>query len=44
MDVRDDEVLTPAVVAAETTQTLYQDQPLLVLAATAYVTTLNAAD
>lgn len=30
LDVRDDEVLTPAVVAAETMQTLYQDQPLLV--------------
>jgi HAD superfamily hydrolase (TIGR01450 family) len=30
LDVRDDEVLTPAVVAAETMQTLYQDRPLLV--------------
>lgn len=30
LDVRDDEVLTPAVVAAETMQSLYQDRPLLV--------------
>lgn len=30
LDVRDDEVLTPAVVAAETMQTLYQDRRLLV--------------
>lgn len=30
LDVRDDEVLTPAVVAAETMQILYPDQPLLV--------------
>jgi HAD superfamily hydrolase (TIGR01450 family) len=30
LDVRDDEVLTPAVVAAETMQTLYQDRPILV--------------
>ncbi|WP_312179110.1 HAD hydrolase-like protein [Arthrobacter sp.] len=30
LDVLDDEVLTPAVVAAETMQTLYQDRPLLV--------------
>jgi len=30
LDVRDDEVLTPAVVAAETMQALYQDRPLLV--------------
>ncbi len=30
LDIRDHEVLTPAVVAAETMQALYQDQPLLV--------------
>ncbi|WP_166788233.1 HAD-IIA family hydrolase [Cryobacterium glaciale] len=30
LDVQDSEVLTPAVVAAETMQDLYQDQPLLV--------------
>jgi ribonucleotide monophosphatase NagD (HAD superfamily) len=30
LDLRDDEVLTPAVVAAETMQTLYQDRPILV--------------
>ncbi|MDQ0691236.1 HAD-IIA family hydrolase [Arthrobacter sp. W4I7] len=30
LDVRDEEVLTPAVVAAETMQALYQDKPLLV--------------
>ncbi|MGJ9404540.1 HAD-IIA family hydrolase [Arthrobacter sp. KK5.5] len=30
LDVRDDEVLTPAVVAAETMESLYQDRPLLV--------------
>lgn len=30
LDIRDDEVLTPAVVAAETMQALYQQQPLLV--------------
>lgn len=30
LDLRDHEVLTPAVVAAETMQALYQDQPLLV--------------
>jgi len=30
LDIRDHEVLTPAVVAAETMQALYQQQPLLV--------------